>query len=111
MPNIKYRRGQQYGADMAVYMQQIASEDGEAARSRLMRNLVRCIREEISPRQREMLLMYYVKGQNQREIAQEFGVNKSTVSRTIKRGEQRLRMCLRYGAERYLRGLEEGGDG
>ena len=92
---------------MAVYMRQIACDDG--GHSRLVRNLVRCIREEVSPRQREMLLMYYVRGLNQREIAQELGVNKSTVSRTVQRGEQRLRQCLRYGAERYLRSLEEGG--
>lgn len=94
---------------MAVYMRQIASDNGEdSSRSRLVRNLVRCIREEVSPRQREVLLMYYVRGLNQREIAMELGVNKSTISRTVKRGEQRLRQCLRYGAERYLLGLEEG---
>lgn len=109
MPNTKYRRGTEYGADMAVYMQQIDCDD--TGHSRLMRNLVRCIREEVSPRQREMLLLYYVRGLNQREIAAQLGVNKSTVSRTIKRGEQRLRLCLRYGAERYLRGLSGGGDG
>ena len=33
-------------------------------------------------------------------------VNRSTVSRTIKRGEARLQRCLRYGAEAYLRSME-----
>ena len=37
-----------------------------------------------------------------RQIGQELGVDKSTVSRTIKRGEARLRRCLRYGAGAFL---------
>lgn len=108
MPNTRYRQGGKYAADMAVYMRQIAQENEDrGAHDRLVRNLVRCIREEVSPRQRELLLMYYVNGLNQCQIAAALGVNKSTVSRTISRGEQRLRRCLRYGAERYLRSLEE----
>ena len=37
-----------------------------------------------------------------RQIAELTGVDKSTVSRNIKRGESRLRRCLRYGAEQLL---------
>lgn len=92
-----------------MYMQQIEPEDGSEEHGRLVRNLTRCIREEITPHQRDLLLRYYVRGQNQREIAEELGINKSTVSRTIRRGEDRLKMCLRYGAERYLLGMKEGG--
>ena len=51
------------------------------------------------------LTLYYAEGFNMREIGELLGVNKSTVSRTIKRGERRLQRCLRYGAEAYLRGL------
>ena len=49
--------------------------------------------------------MYYAQGMNMREIGEQLGVDKSTVSRTIKRGERRLQRCLRYGAEAYLRNL------
>lgn len=91
-----------------MYMRQIQQESGEdQEHSRLKRNLTRCIREEISARQRVMLLLYYEKGMSQPEIAASLGVNKSTVCRTIKRGEQRLRQCLRYGAQRYLMGMKE----
>ena len=41
-----------------------------------------------------------------RQIGQELGVDKSTVSRTIKRGEARLRRCLRYGAAAFLNDVE-----
>ena len=35
-----------------------------------------------------------------------FQRDKSTISRTIKRGERRLQRCLRYGAEAYLRNMD-----
>ena len=89
---------------MAFYMRQIQQDDS-ADHGRLIQNLTRCIREDVSDRQRIMLLLYYEKRMSQPEIARALGINKSTVSRTIKRGERRLHQCLRYGAQRYLMGL------
>lgn len=106
MPNTKYRCDSQYRADMAVYMSQIQQED-EQERGQLMRNLLRCLREDVSPRQRTVLLLYFAKQMSQPEIAAVLGVNKSTVCRTIQRGERRLRQCLRYGAQRYLMGIKD----
>ena len=54
--------------------------------------------------QREYLLLYYAEGLNLRKIGERLGVDPSTVSRTIKRGEARLRRCLRYGAAVLLDG-------
>lgn len=106
MPSTRYKRGKTYAADMAVYSRQIAGDNSEEV-SRLKRNLIRALREDITPKQRQVLLMYYAQGLNMREIGERLGVDKSTVSRTIKRGEQRLQRCLRYGAETYLKGLED----
>ena len=106
MPSTRYRRGKIYAADMAVYTRQMA-QDNSAELSRLKRNLIRCLREDITERQRTMLTMYYAQGLNMREIGERLGVDKSTVSRTIKRGEHRLQRCLRYGAETYLKGLKD----
>ena len=47
-------------------------------------------------------MLYYGEGLNLREISQRLGVNKSTVSRTMKRGRERLHRCLRYGAAALL---------
>lgn len=102
MANTRYRRGRIYAADMAVYARDMA-EDNSEEHSRLKRNLVRALREDVTERQREFLLLYYGQGMNMREIGEKLGVDKSTVSRTIKRGEARLRRCLRYGAERLLK--------
>lgn len=106
MPSTRYRRGKIYAADMAVYTRQMA-EDNSAEMSRLKRNLIRCLHEDITEKQRLALTMYYAQGLNMREIGERLGVDKSTISRTIKRGEQRLQRCLRYGAETYLKGLED----
>lgn len=106
MPDIRYRRGRVYAADMAVYARQI-SQDNSREMSRLKRNLMRALREDVTDRQRQVLYLYYVKGMNMKEIGRQLGVDKSTVSRTIKRGEQRLRRCLRYGAKSLLRSVED----
>ena len=93
-----------YAADMAVYARQMSADNSKEI-SRLKRNLIRALQEDVTPRQRQTLLLYYSDGLNMREIGERLGVDKSTVSRTIKRGERRLRRCLRYGAEAYLKSM------
>ena len=97
MSDTRYRRGRGFAADMAVYNRQMAP-DNDQELSLLKRNL----KEDIPPRQRETMLLYYGQGLNMREIGLKLGVDKSTVSRTIKRGERRLQRCLRYGAKGLL---------
>lgn len=106
MPSTRYRRGTAYAADMAVYTRNMA-EDNSVQHSRLKRNLALALKEDVTDRQRETLLLYYAEGLNMREIGERLGVDKSTVSRTIKRGERRLRRCLRYGAKELLAPTEE----
>lgn len=61
-----------------------------------MRRVQRVIQEELTPLQRETLLAYYIHRQNIPQIAQRRGVHKSTVCRTLKRAEEKLRRYLRY---------------
>ena len=106
MPNTRYRKGKLYAADMAQYSRQMAADNSREV-SRLKRNLIRCLREDVTEKQRQMILMYYAEGKNMREIGEQIGIDKSSVSRTIKRGERRLQRCLRYGAEAYLRSMDD----
>ena len=92
-------------AAMSVYSQCLSGDNTREV-DRLKRNLFRAMREEITPRQRQLLLLYYNEGLTMQEIADRFMIDKSTVSRTIKRGEARLQRCLRYGASSYLRELD-----
>ena len=66
--------------DLAVYTELMADDNRDQI-NRLKRNLTHALRQA---------------------IAQQMGVNKSTVSRTLKRGRQRLYRCLRYGAANLL---------
>ena len=107
MSTTRYRRGRAYAADMAAYSRAMSEENTNSAEiARLKHNLGRALRNDVTPRQREVLTLYYAKGLNMRQIGTLLGVDKSTVSRTIKRGERRLQRCLRYGAEAYLRNMD-----
>ena len=87
--------------DLAVYTQLMA-DDNRDQMNRLKRNLTHALRQDVTARQREYMMLYYGRGMSMEAIAKELGVNKSTVSRTLKRGRQRLYRCLRYGAANLL---------
>lgn len=77
------------------------SEEGEPSDNRIKRErLTKLIRviiaEELTARQRDMCSMYYYKHMTMPEIAEHFGVNKSTVSRTIARGLNRINQRVKY---------------
>ena len=101
MANTRYKRGLSYAAGMAVYTREMAADNAQQL-DKLKENLAKALRQDVTDRQRQFLLLYYGQGLNMRQIGERMGVNKSTVSRTIKRGEARLRRCLRYGADRLL---------
>jgi len=61
-----------------------------------MERVRRVIREELTQLQREVLVAYYFQEENIPQIARDRGVNKSTISRTLHRAEQKLRRYLKY---------------
>ena len=61
-----------------------------------LKRVQRVIREELTEMQRQTLLAYYFQEQSITEIAEERGVNKSTVCRTLHRAEEKLRRYLKY---------------
>lgn len=104
MSGTRYRRGGINAVDMARYARMMEGEENtnteEMGRVKLA--LWRALHEDITEKQREYMLLYYGEGLNMVQIGERMGVDKSTVSRTIQRGESRLRRCLRYGAKRFL---------
>ena len=56
----------------------------------------RVIEEELTPIQRQVLIAYYFQQMTTPQIAQDRGVYKSTVSRTLHRAENQLRTDLKY---------------
>ena len=66
------------------------------SREMAMERVRRVIREELTDLQREVLIAYYFQEINIPQIARERGVNKSTISRTLHRAEEKLRRYLKY---------------
>lgn len=61
-----------------------------------LQRVKRVIDEELTELQRQTLIAYYFQEQTIPQIAAERGVNKSTVSRTLRRAENKLRRFLKY---------------
>lgn len=60
------------------------------------------LERELNDRQRQIYVMYYIDGVTIPQIAAIMGVNKSTISRTLKRANERLAKVLRYSAPNLL---------
>ena len=61
-----------------------------------IKRVQRVIKEELTDLQRQTLTEYYFHQRTIPQIAQERGVNKSTVCRTLHRAEEKLRRFLKY---------------
>ena len=85
----------QWLGDMTVWLRANAGDNGEQM-TRLRRNLRLARERELTERQREMVALYYDQGMTMPQIAERLGVNRSTVSRTLRRARDRLHRFLRY---------------
>ena len=88
-------RSSEWAGDMTVWLQEQANDNQEQM-ERLRRNLRRAREQELTPRQQQVLTLRYEQNMNGAEIARMLGLNRSTVSRTIRRAQERLRRCLQY---------------
>lgn len=61
-----------------------------------LKRVKRVVEGELTEKQRQVLTDYYFRQLTIPQIAQEQGVNKSTVCRTLHRAEQRLQKYLKY---------------
>ena len=88
-------RSSEWAGDMTVWLRENA-DDNQEQLERLLRNLRKARVQELTPRQQQMLSMRFEQNMSVTEIAQELGLNRSTVSRTLRRAQNRLRRCLQY---------------
>lgn len=88
-------RASEWMGDLAAWTRENAGDNSERL-ERLRRNLRRARERELTPRQRQLLELYYDQGMTIPQIAEELGLNRSTVSRTLRRARDRLYRCLRY---------------
>ena len=82
-------------ASLCLWKQEQSGDNQDRIR-RLLCNLPLAVQQELTPRQREILQMRFTGGMTVTAIAQELGLNKSTVSRSLARSMERLYKSLRY---------------
>ena len=96
MKNTRFEnRSSEWLGDMTVWRRANAEDNGEQM-TRLRRNLRLARERELTERQREMVALYYDQGMPMPQIAERLGVNRSTVSSTLRRARDRLHRFLRY---------------
>ena len=96
MNNTRFdNRASEWIGDLTVWNRQNAGDNSEQL-DRLRRSLRRAREQELTPRQRQTLELYFDQGMTIPQIAGALGVNPSTVSRTLRRAKDRLYRCLRY---------------
>lgn len=89
-------RSSEWIGDLAVWKRQTDPDNAEQL-ERLRRNLRKARDRELTPRQRQVLSLYYDRGLTMAQIAGRLGVNRSTVCRTLRRARDRLYRSLQYG--------------
>ena len=100
MPNL-FARHEEYAA-LRQYVRLAESEGCSAADSVRI-----ALNTQLTRRQKQLIQMYYIEQMRMQDIADELGLNISTVSRTIKRGRERLKSCLKYGGRALMQSLDE----
>ena len=87
-----------FQADLYAYhkWQNMQGEDNRAEFERLKKILPVAIQQCMTEKQREYFLCYFVEGLNFNAISERYGVDRSTISRTLRRGMNNLYKCLRY---------------
>ena len=88
-------RSSERAGDLTVWLRANAADNSEQL-ERLRRSLRRAREQELTPRQQEMLALYFDQGMHIPQIAAALGIHPSTVSRTLRRAQNRLYRCLRY---------------
>ena len=74
----------------------------ESPHSSIGAKTAQAIRDELTPRQRQMVKLYYIEQHTMQEIADMLQVYPSTVCRTLQTARRNLKNCLKYSGKRLL---------
>ena len=96
IPNTRFEDPHSSIFDFASYQEYIHGVDNREGRERILKNLPIAIEEELSERERQVVIMRFYKNMRVTDIAKELGITKSAVSKTLNRAISRLFKCLRY---------------
>ena len=88
-------RASEFQGDLTVWLRSQAGTNDEAL-ERLQKNLTAVIRDELTPKQQEVLQLYYFEGLRVKDIAIRLKVNRSTVYRNLMLAQKNLVKYLKY---------------
>ena len=84
-------------ADLEI--EKVLTDNNENS-SRLKKILLDVISGELTERQREIVILYYFKGKNTVEIAEQYGITPQAVSGVLGRAKRRMCRILKYYVRR-----------
>lgn len=93
-------------AALRQYLLEI-SEDNSTWKNSFRQMFYRAMRDVLTSRQYDVLMLYYVQGLRQNQIAARWGVSPSAVSKHLKRARKRLTVMLAYNLEFQTRKLHD----
>lgn len=99
MAKAVYRRNKEFVHHMAVTLSHLHNGD-EIGLSPRRLTLLRSLKQNATPRQQQLLYLYYSCGLNYSAIAKQLALDESSVCRTIKRGEEHALMALELTKEK-----------
>ena len=74
----------------------IEARSNESSVSRLKRILLNIINNELTPRQKEIIMLYYFKGLDTVTIARQYGITPQAVSAIMSRARKRMYRIMKY---------------
>lgn len=96
MRTTHYESGVEGPSAISAWAELFGESDNREQQARLLRNLRRAMEQELTPRQHEIVLLYFDQGLPVTRIAALLDITPSTVSRTLRRAKDRLRRYLEY---------------
>lgn len=72
------------------------AETNSELTAKVKKTMAKIIKNDLTPRQREIIMLYYYSGLGVSEIADTLEIAPSTVSRTIKRARDKIYKYLKY---------------
>lgn len=96
-----HKKEREYALLMALGVGETEGEDDQSNSrelAALKHVLARAVREQLTGRQRDCILLYYGEGLKMREIAARLGIDPAAVTRHIQRGLKQLRSTMQVAA-------------
>jgi RNA polymerase sigma-70 factor (ECF subfamily) len=72
------------------------NDSGNEKITRIKATLLKVIKNELTERQREIIMLYYYKGLNTVEIADILGITPQAASAVLRRARKRIFRCMQY---------------